>query len=89
MLFFERALEYLEKNSDELVPLTVRTYYWNLKKVDMFDPGLECENMTSETVCLFKHHLESLHNKEATIIKALSVFRIFCNKMKSEIRRGH
>ena len=84
MLFFERALEYLEKNSDELAPLTVRTYYWNLKKVDMFDPGLECENMTSETVRNFKHHLESLHNKEATVVKALSVFRVFCNKMKAD-----
>jgi len=84
MLFFERALEYLKKNSDELAPLTVRTYYWNLKKVDMFDPGLECENMTSETVRNFKHHLESLHNKEATVVKALSVFRVFCNKMKAD-----
>jgi integrase len=84
MLFFECALEYLKKNSDDLAPLTVRTYYWNLKKIDMFDPGLECENMTSETVRHFKRHLESLHNKEATVVKALSVFRVFCNKMKAD-----
>ena len=84
MLFIERALEYLEKSSDELAPLTVRTYYWNLKKIEMFDPGLECENMTSETVRNFKHHLENLHNKEATVVKALSVFRVFCNKMKAD-----
>ena len=84
MLFFDCALEYLKRSSDELAPLTVRTYYWNLKKIEMFDPGLECENMTSETVRNFKHHLEMLHNKEATVVKALSVFRVFCNKMKAD-----
>ena len=84
MLFFDCALEYLKRSSDELAPLTVRTYYWNLKKIEMFDPGLECENMTSETVRNFKHHMEMLHNKEATVVKALSVFRVFCNKMKAD-----
>ena len=84
MLFFERALEYLEKNSDELAPLTVRTYYWNLKKIALFDPGLECENVTSEVVRDFKRHLESIHNKDATVFKALSVLRVFCNKMKAD-----
>ena len=84
MLFFDCALEYLKRSSDELAPLTVRTYYLNLKKIEMFDPGLECENMTSETVRNFKHHLEMLHNKEATVVKALSVFRVFCNKMKAD-----
>ena len=84
MRFIDCALDYLKKNSDELAPLTVRTYYWNLKKIALFDPGLECENVTSETVRNFKHHLESLHNKEATIVKALSVLRVFCNKMKAD-----
>ena len=84
MRFMDCAMDYLNKCSDELAPLTARTYYWNLKKIERFDPGLECENMTSETVYKFKHHLESLKNKEATVVKALSVFRVFCNKMKTD-----
>ena len=40
--------------------------------------------MTSETVRNYKRYLETLHNKEATVVKALSVFRIFCNKMKAD-----
>ena len=84
MLFFERALEYLKKNSDELAPLTVRTYYWNLKKIERYEPELDCEGITADTVRNFKHHLELLHNKEATVVKALSVFRVFCNKMMAD-----
>ena len=84
MRFLDCALNYLKKDADELAPLTVRTYYWNLKKISLFDPGLECENVTSETVRNYKRHLETLHNKEATVIKALSVFRIFCNKMRAD-----
>ena len=84
MRFLDCALDYLKKSSDELAPLTVRTYYWNLKKIALFDPGLECENVTSEVVRDFKRHLESIHNKDATVFKALSVLRVFCNKMKAD-----
>ena len=84
MRFIDCALDYLKKNSDELAPLTVRTYYWNLKKIALFDPGLECENVTSEMVRDYKRHLESIHNRDATVVKALSVLRVFCNKMKAD-----
>ena len=84
MRFLDCALDYLKKDADELAPLTVRTYYWNLKKIALFEPGLECKDVTSETVRNYKRHLETLHHKEATVVKALSVFRIFCNKMKAD-----
>ena len=84
MRFMDCALDYLKKCSDELAPLTMRTYYWNLRKVQLFAPDLECENMTADIVRKFKHHLERLQNKEATIVKALSVLRVFCNKMKAD-----
>lgn len=84
MRFIDCALEYLNKCSDELSPLTVRTYYWNLKKIELFSPELSCDEVTSNFVRDFKHHLESLRNKEATVVKALSVLRVFCNKMKAD-----
>lgn len=84
MRFIDYALDYLNKSSDELAPLTVRTYYWNLKKIEYFCPGLECKNLTPDFVRDFKQHLESLRNKEATVVKALSVLRVFCNKMKAD-----
>ena len=84
MRFIDYALDYLNKSSDELAPLTVRTYYWNLKKIEYFCPGLECKDLTSDFVRDFKQHLESLRNKEATVVKALSVLRVFCNKMKAD-----
>lgn len=84
MRFIDCALDYLNKSSDELAPLTVRTYYWNLKKIEYFCSELECENLTPDFVRDFKHHLESLRNKEATVVKALSVLRVFCNKMKAD-----
>jgi len=84
MRFLDCALDYLKKDADELAPLTVRTYYWNLKKIALFEPGLECKDVTSEMVRNYKRHLETLHHKEATVVKALSVFRIFCNKMKAD-----
>ncbi|SHK40536.1 site-specific integrase [Fibrobacter sp. UWB12] len=84
MRFIDYALDYLNKSSDELAPLTVRTYYWNLKKIEYFCPGLECKDLTPDFVRDFKQHLESLRNKEATVVKALSVLRVFCNKMKAD-----
>lgn len=84
MRFMDCALDYLKKCSDELAPLTIRTYYWNLRKVQLFAPDLECENMTADIVRDFRHHLEIEKNKEATIVKALSVLRVFCNKMKAD-----
>ena len=84
MRFIDYALDYLNKSSDELAPLTVRTYYWNLKKIEYFCPGLECKDLTPDFVWDFKQHLESLRNKEATVVKALSVLRVFCNKMKAD-----
>ena len=84
MRFIDCALEYLNKCSGELAPLTVRTYFWNLRKVELFAPDLECENLTADTVREFKRHLEGLKNKEATVVKALSVLRVFCNKMRTD-----
>ena len=82
MRFVDCALDYLNKCSDELAPLTVRTYFWNLRKVEQFAPDLDCNDLTADVVRNFKHHLENLKNKEATVVKALSVLRVFCNKMK-------
>ena len=82
MRFMDCALDYLNKCSDELAPLTMRTYFWNLRKVEQFAPDLDCNDLTADVVRNFKHHLENLKNKEATVVKALSVLRVFCNKMK-------
>ncbi len=82
MRFMDCALDYLNNCSDELAPLTMRTYFWNLRKVEQFAPDLDCNDLTADVVRNFKHHLENLKNKEATIVKALSVLRVFCNKMK-------
>ena len=82
MRFMDCALDYLNNCSDELAPLTVRTYFWNLRKVEQFAPDLDCNDLTADVVRNFKHHLENLKNKEATVVKALSVLRVFCNKMK-------
>ena len=82
MRFMDCALDYLNKCSDELAPLTMRTYFWNLRKVEQFAPDLDCNDLTANVVRNFKHHLENLKNKEATVVKALSVLRVFCNKMK-------
>ncbi len=84
MRFMDCALDYLNNCSDELAPLTVRTYFWNLRKVEQFAPDLDCNDLTADVVRNFKHHLENLKNKEATIVKALSVLRVFCNKMKAD-----
>ena len=84
MRFMDCALEYLNKCSDDLAPLTVRTYFWNLRKVELFAPDLDCNDLTADFVRNFKHHLENLKNKEATVVKALSVLRVFCNKIRAD-----
>lgn len=84
MLFHEAALKYLEKEKYNLSSFTVRTYYWNLKKIADFMPALELHDLTPSVVQEYKIHLQLLGNKPATVCKALSVFRIFSKKMHQD-----
>ena len=81
MLFYDVAVQYLEKDKPNLSPYTVRTYYWNLKKISDFRPGLECADLSPDVIQEFKCYMQQHGNKPATINKALSVFRIFTNKL--------
>ena len=81
MLFKETALNILNSSSEDLAKETISTYYWNIKKVDDFSPGIACENIDETFVRNFRSHLIKQGNKPATIQKALSVLRIFTNKM--------
>ena len=84
MLFYDKAQEYLAKEKENLAPLTVRTYYWNLKKIQYFRPDLECASVDEATIREFRNHMLQQGNKPATVNKALSVFRIFTNKMVTD-----
>ena len=81
MIFYDTALEYLARESHELAPRSVRTYYWNLKKIFDFRPGLKIQDLAATLVWEYKAHLQQEGDKPATINKALSVFRNFVNKM--------
>lgn len=84
MLFYDKAQEYLAKEKENLAPLTVRTYYWNLKKIQYFRPDLECASVDEATIREFRNHMLQQGNKPATVNKALSVFRIFTSKMVTD-----
>lgn len=81
MIFYETALNVLAKDAAELAPLTERTYFWNLKKFEDFAPGVDCGDVTAELVLDYKLHLQKRGDKPATVAKALSVLRIFTNKL--------
>ncbi len=81
MLFYDIAVQYLEKDRFNLSPYTARTYYWNLRKISDFSPNLECSDLSPDVIQKYKCHLAQLGNKPVTINKALSVFRIFTNKL--------
>lgn len=86
MLFIDLAKEYLKEDAEELAPLTVSTYRWNLRKVELFSPGLPVEGVDVEFICDYRKHLVECGNKPATINKALSVLRIFTRKFVSDGR---
>lgn len=81
MLFCDVAQNYLEQDKENLAPLTVRTYYWNLKKIRDYDPSLDCSDVNEQMVRNYRRHLQQKGNKPNTIIKALSVLRNFSKKM--------
>lgn len=81
MLFYDVAQEYLAKEKENLAPLSVRTYYWNLKKIQYFRPDLECDGINESMIREFRSHLQQRGDKPSTVNKALSVLRIFTNKM--------
>ena len=81
MLFYDVAQEYLAKEKENLAPLSVRTYYWNLKKIQYFRPDLECGGIDESMIREFRSHLRERGDKPSTVNKALSVLRIFTNKM--------
>lgn len=84
MLFVETAKKYLHENSEELAPLTIKTYHWNIHKVLKFAPNLQCEDLTTDFVRRYRSHLIEIGNKENTINKALTVLRIFCKHFHDE-----
>lgn len=81
MLFCDVAQNYLEQDKENLAPLTVRTYYWNLKKIRDYDPTLDCSDVNEQMVRNYRRHLQQKGNKPNTIIKALSVLRNFSKRM--------
>ena len=80
MLFYDTAHEYLERDKENLAPLTIRTYHWNIKKVYDYNPMLECSDIDEQMVRDFRRHLQQRGDKPNTIIKALSVLRNFSRK---------
>lgn len=86
MLFFDTALKYLdlENYKENLAPTTMRTYYWNLKKVTDFDPEAHCEDIDESFIRNYKAFLQQKGDKPNTVAKALSVFRIFTRKMVAD-----
>lgn len=84
MLFFDVAQKYLEQDKENLAPLTIRTYYWNLRKIQYFRPDLDCADVNEQMVRDFRRHLQQLGNKPNTVIKALSVLRTFSRKMLAD-----
>lgn len=84
MLFYATALHYLEKEKMNLSPYSARTYYWNLKKISDFKPDLCLQELNVEIIQEYKRYLQQIGNSPATINKALSVFRIFINKMVAD-----
>lgn len=81
MLFFDAATQYLEKEKYNLASASLRTYYWNLKKLNVFKSDLQCEELNADIIQEYKAFLVERGNKPVTINKALSVFRNFSNKM--------
>lgn len=84
MLFYETALKYLELDKEKLSPQTIRTYYWNLKKIEDFLPKSCCEDINETHIREFRQHLQNKGNKPNTVNKALSVFRAFLRKMLAD-----
>ena len=81
MLFHDAAQMYLEQDRENLSPLTIRTYHWNLKKIRDFRPDLDCSEVDEIFVKELRAHLREKGNKPNTVIKALSVLRSFSRKM--------
>lgn len=81
MQFIEIAQKYLAEDSENLAEITVKTYRWNLRKIQSFAPDLTIEEVSAEFIRNYRSHLREIGNGEATIGKALSVFRIFTNKL--------
>lgn len=84
MLFFETAIKYLEQGKENLAPLTIRTYYWNLKKIEDFRPELDCNEIDGNLIREYRQHLHNNKNKPNTVNKALTVFRVFLKKMHAD-----
>lgn len=84
MLFFDAAIASLNDNPGELAPSTLKTYYWNLKKICSFCPELDCSNIDETIIRNFKKYMQHSCCKPATIHKALSVFRIFVNRLRAD-----
>ncbi len=81
MKFIETAREYLKRDAENLAPLTVRTYYWNLKKMEHYMGDVLCQEIDENYIREYRSYLQKKGDKPATVIKTLSVLRNYCLKM--------
>ncbi|MDR1758909.1 MAG: site-specific integrase [Fibrobacter sp.] len=86
MLFHTIAHKILSEEASELSLFTVRSYGRGIDKVSRFKPGLLCSEINYDFIIAYKNAMTARGNKDATIAKALSVLKIFVNKIKI---RGH
>ncbi len=82
MLFYTIAHEILSREAPDLSSFTVRSYSRGIDKVCRFKPGLLCSEINHDFIIAYKNDMAERGNKEATIAKALSVLKIFVNKIK-------
>jgi len=84
MFFFDCAMDYLNRSENEIADSTALTYYWNLKKFRDFLPEASVGCISAKDIYDYRHYLQQKGDKPATVAKALSVLRIFVNKMKND-----
>lgn len=84
MLFDLVAKKYLAQDEEDLSPNTVKTYYWQLKKLRDFCPELDCSDVNENFIRQYRLYLQKRGDKPATVVKALSVLRNYCTKMLAD-----
>ncbi len=78
--FFNVISDILTQENDDLSKETIKTYRFILSKFNRCFPGIQCDQISPQTVCLFREKMLAKGNCGNTVSKTLAGLKTLINK---------
>lgn len=81
-IFFNVITDILIQENSDLSKETLKTYRFILSKFNRYFPGIQCDQISPQTICLFREKMIQDGNSSNTVSKTLASLKTLINKAK-------